>query len=169
MKKIFMIYVVFLSVLLSSCVSYSQVSEKSNISKNSNDFVLSFDKAVDSDNKCKTHIVVKKDNKVVLDEKESLCLNNFNIVYSPETPDTNLLYSKFTFVKEMDEHGKTYARYSMENKRMEVSTFESKDGETSIQIPKIITKNIMQNLFVEFGKKITVNEGTLVFEITYTK
>lgn len=163
MKKIFMIYVVFLSVLLSGCVTESKTSEKSN------DFVLSFDKDVNSDSKCKTHIVVKKDSNVVLDKKESLCLNNFNIVYSPEAPDTNLLYSKFNFVKETHEDGKIYARYSMENKRMEVSTFESKDGETSIQIPKIITKNIMQNLFVEFGKKITVNEGTLVFEITYTK
>lgn len=169
MKKIFMIYVVFLSVLLSGCVTDSKVVEKSNISKKSNDFVLSFDKAVDSDSKCKTHIVVKKDNKVVLDEREMRCLNNFNIEYSPEAPNNNLLYSKFTFVKRTDENGKIYARYSMENKRMEVSNFESKDGETSIQIPKIITKNIMQNLFVEFGKKVTVKEGTLVFEITYYK
>lgn len=169
MKKIFMIYIVFLSVLLGGCVTDSKVVEKSNISKKSNDFVLSFDKDVNSDNKCKTHIVVKKDNKVVLDERETRCLNNFNIEYSPEAPDMNLLYSKFTFVKEMDKYGKIYARYYITTKRMEVSTFESKDGETSIQIPQIITRNILQNLFVEFDKKITVKGGTLVFEITYTK
>lgn len=169
MKKIFLIYIVFLSVLLSGCVTDSKVLEKSNISKKSNDFVLSFDKNVNSDSKCKTHIVVKKDNKVVLDERETRCLNNFNIEYSQETPDMNLLYSKFNFVKEMDESGKIYARYYITTKRMEVPTFESKDGETSIQIPQIITRNILQNLFVELGKKITVKEGTLVFEITYTK
>lgn len=169
MKKIFISYIVFLSVLLSGCVTNSKIFEKSDISQKNNDFVLSFDKNLDSDSTCKTHIVVKKDNKVVLDEKESVCLNNFNIEYSPESPDMNLLYSKFTFVKKTDENGKIYARYSITTKRMKVSTLESKDGETNIEIPKIVTRNIMQNVFVESGKEITAKEGTLVFEITYTK
>lgn len=157
MKKIFMIYIVFLSVLLSGCANTSK----------GNDFVLSFDK--DSDSKCKTHIVVKKDNKIVLDKKESSCLNNFNIVYNPEAPDVGLIYSKFIFLKTVNENGKVYAQYFLKNKRMEVSTFESQDGGTRVQIPKITTRYIQQVLFVEFGKKITAKEGTLVFEITYTK
>ncbi len=161
MKKIFMICVVFLSFLLCGCINDSKEPVRGN------DFVLSFDK--DSDSKCQAHIVVEKDSKIVLDEKVSSCLDGFNIVYNPKAPDMGLLYSEFTFLKKMNENGKMYAEYFLKNKRMKVSTFETKDGGTSVQIPQIMTRNIEQVLYIEYGKKITVKEGTLVFEITYTK
>lgn len=170
MEKKIITCIIFLSFLLCGCATDSKIVKKSKVSTQNNNFVLSFNPNSGADDKCKTHIVVKKGDKIVLDERDSQCLDKFDIEYNPKTADDSLLYSNFSFVREVSENGKTYAKYHINTKKLSVgSTFESEDAETSIQIPEIITKNTSKNLSIELGKIITIKEDPLIFEITYSK
>lgn len=170
MKKIFIGLVVMLSSLLVGCMTDEDTAksiEKDMKSKASmlkeNTFKLSFDEK-DISGTCKTHIVLKKEGKVVLDEKEK-CLMAFNIRYENSFFDGYLLNLNVDFSKK-NLSGKTYGWFNVYTITQNIKTYKSDDNQNQIEVPSITQNGSMNNFEIKNGNKIVIERDGLVLETT---
>lgn len=158
MKKITMIFVALISIMLTGCM-LDKDSVKS--IKKDNSFKLSFNEK-DVSGSCSTHIIVKKEGKVVLDEKEK-CLKAFNITFQNNDFNDNLLSLDIDFSKN-NIAGKTYAWFNIMTLTKEIKTYETKDEQNMIEVPRV-TKHINTGrVNIEYGKSMLFEQDGISLE-----
>lgn len=158
MKKITMIFVALISIMLTGCMLDKDTVK--NIEKD-NSFSLSFNEKDISDS-CNTHIIVKKEGKVVLDEKEK-CLKAFNITFQNNDYSDNLVSLDIDFSKN-NIAGKTSAWFNIVTLTKEIKTYGTKDEQNMIEVPRV-TKHInTSRVNIEYVKPMLIEQDGVSVE-----
>lgn len=158
MKKITMIFVALISIMLTGCMLDKDTVK--NIEKD-NLFNLSFNEK-DISGSCNTHIIVKKEGEVVLDEKEK-CLKAFNITFQNNDYSDNLVSLDIDFSKN-NIAGKTSAWFNIVTLTKEIKTYVTKDEQNMIEVPRV-TKHInTSRVNIEYGKPMLIEQDGVSLE-----
>ncbi len=168
MKKIFIGMVVVLSSLLVGCMTDEDTAKSIEKDMKSqatmlkeNAFKLSFGEK-DVSGSCKTHIVVKKEGKVVLNEKAG-CLKEFNIKFKDSLFSDRLLSLDVSFIKQ-NLAGKTYGWFNVITITKDVKEMKNEDNQ--IEVP-YITQNINpESVEIKYGKTILIEQDGVSLETT---
>lgn len=168
MKKIFIGLVVVISSLLTGCMTDEETAKSlakdmkaQTAMLNENTFKLSFDKK-DISGSCKTNIVVKKEGKVVLNEKAG-CLKEFNIKFKDSLLSDRLLSLDVSFSKQ-NLVGKTYGWFNIITITKDVKVYKNEDNQ--IEVP-YITQNINpESVEIKYGKTILIEQDGISLETT---
>lgn len=168
MKKIFIGLVLVLSSLLVGCITDEETTksfEKDMKSQTEmlreNTFKLSFDEK-DVSGSCKTNIVVKKEDKVVLNKKAG-CLKEFNIKFKDSLSSEPLLSFDMSFIKQ-NLAGKTYGWFNTTTITKDLKVYKNEDNQ--IEVP-YITQNINpESVEIKYGKTILIEQDGVSLETT---
>ena len=170
MKKIFIGLVVVLSSLLTGCMTDEETAKsiKEDMKAQTtmlkeNAFKLSFDKK-DISGSCDTHIVVKKEGKVVLNEKAG-CLKEFSINFKDNLFSDHLVSLDVSFSKQ-NLAGKTYGWFNMTTITKDVKMFKSKDNLNQIEVPYVTQKINPKSVEIKYGKTILIEQDGVSLETT---
>lgn len=151
MKKIQFI-IIILSVMLAGCVM-----DDSNIMNNKSSYLKEgkFDLITDGENsgdKCNINVLMKKNDKVVLNKKEK-CLDKFKIVYNTKSNGDEIVDFKINFNKVKFNDNTILINVSYNIKKLTVRQFKSLDGNTEIEVPTINEKDALLRLAINKEKK----------------
>lgn len=168
MKKIFIGLVVVLSSLLTGCMTDEETAKsiKDDMKAQTtmlkeNAFKLSFDKK-DISGSCDTHIVVKKEGKVVLNEKAG-CLKEFSINFKDNLFSDHLVSLDVSFSKQ-NLAGKTYGWFNITTITKDLKVYKNEDNQ--IEVP-YITQNINpESVEIKYGKTILIEQDGISLETT---
>lgn len=168
MKKIFIGLVVVVSSLLTGCMTDEETAKSitenmkaQTAMLNENTFKLSFDKK-DISGSCDTHIVVKKEGKVVLNEKAG-CLKEFSINFKDNLFSDHLVSLDVSFSKQ-NLAGKTYGWFNITTITKDLKVYKNEDNQ--IEVP-YITQNINpESVEIKYGKTILIEQDGISLETT---
>lgn len=167
MKKIFMGLVLVVSSLLVGCHidedAVKDMKKTQTAIMKEGKFDLSFDKK-DISGSCETHIVVKKEGKVVLNEKAG-CLKEFKIEFKDSLFRDHLVSLDISFSKQ-NLARKTYGWFNMTTITQDVKMYKSEDNQNQIEVP-YVTQNInTESVEIKYGKTILIEQDGVSLETT---
>lgn len=152
MKKTLFI-IIMLSAMLSGCV----IDDNNNIINDQSSYLkeVKFHLITDgetSGDKCSINVLMKKDDKVVLNKKEK-CLDKFKIVYNTKSTGDEIVDFKVNLNKVKFNDNNMLINVSYNIKRLTLKEFKSFDGDTEIEVPTINEKDALLRLAINKDKK----------------